>query len=140
MLLSEILGVEEYRVISGSVSCNITSVEYDSRKIQSGSLFVAIIGFTSDGHGFIRQAVDKGASAVLIDSRRQGNTPEELIEICGDSCTIVEVCDTRRFLALASAAFASHPERDIAICGITGTKGKTTSTFMLHAILEQAGK
>ena len=139
MLLSEILGSEEYRVISGSVSCNITSVEYDSRKIQSGSLFVAIKGFTSDGHGFISQAVDKGASAVLIDSRRTGNTPEELKEICKDSCTIVEVCDTRRFLALASAAFASHPERDISICGITGTKGKTTSTFMLHAILEQAG-
>ena len=72
MLLSEILGSEEYRVISGSVSCNITSVEYDSRKIESGSLFVAIIGFTSDGHGFISQAVDKGASAVLIDSRRDG--------------------------------------------------------------------
>ena len=59
MLLSEILGSEEYRVISGSVSCNISSVEYDSRKIQSGSLFVAIIGFTSDGHGFISQAVQE---------------------------------------------------------------------------------
>ena len=139
MQLSEILGNEEYRVISGSASCDITSVEYDSRKIQTGSLFVAIIGFESDGHSYISQAVGKGASAVLIDSRREGNTAEQLKEVCGDDVTIVEVCDTRRFLALASAAFASHPERDILISGITGTKGKTTSTFMLHAILEQAG-
>ena len=139
MQLSEILGNEEYKVVSGDISCDITSVEYDSRKIQSGSLFVAIIGFTSDGHGFISQAVASGASAVLIDSRREGNPSEELKETYGGSCTIVEVCDTRRFLALASAAFASHPERDITISGITGTKGKTTSTFMLHSILEKAG-
>ena len=66
MLLSEILGSEEYRVISGSVSCNITSVEYDSRKIQSGSLFVAIIGFTSDGHGFPLSAeIIRDSAAVL---------------------------------------------------------------------------
>lgn len=138
MLLSEILGNEEYRVISGSDSCDVTSVEYDSRKIQAGSLFVAIIGFTSDGHSFIKQAVGSGASAVLVDSRREGNPSEELKAVCGDT-TIVEVCDTRRFLALASAAFASHPERDITICGITGTKGKTTSTFMLQSILDKAG-
>ena len=139
MLLSEVLGNEEYRVLSGSDSCEITSVEYDSRKIQPGSLFVAIIGFTSDGHSFIRQAVESGASAVLADSRREGFPAEELKETCGSSCTLVEVCDTRRFLALASAAFASHPEREITISGITGTKGKTTSTFMLHAMLEKAG-
>ena len=141
MLLSDILKELDSRVITGDTACDVTSVEFDSRNVIEGSLFVCIIGFNSDGHSFIEGALDNGARCIIVDSEREGFGEEELTAMtAGTGCTVVEVKDTKKALAVAASAFYGHPEQQIDVYGITGTKGKTTSTFMLHSILETAGK
>lgn len=141
MLLSDILKEIDSRVITGDPACDVSSVEFDSRRVCAGSVFVCIRGFNNDGHSFIGSAVASGASCVIVDSEREGYNEDELIEaVSGTGCVVAEMKDTKKALALVSAALDGHPEKDIDIYGITGTKGKTTSSFMLRSILEAAGK
>ena len=141
MLLSDVLNELDYRLISGDVSCDVNSVEFDSRKVGPGSVFVCIKGFSVDGHSFAGKAAESGASCIVVDSNREGYDDEALKEaVAGTDCAIVEISDTKKALALVAAALDRHPERELDIYGITGTKGKTTSTFMLRAILEAYGK
>ena len=141
VLLSEILKELDTRVITGDPACEVTSVEFNSKNITEGSVFVCIIGFNSDGHTYIGDAVAKGARCVIVDKEREGFGEEELAGMtAGTGCVVAEVKDTKKALALAASAFYGHPEKQIDIYGITGTKGKTTSTFMLHSILETEGK
>ena len=141
MLLSEILKELDSRVITGDPACEVTSVEFDSRNVTEGSVFVCIIGFNSDGHSYIEGALDKGARCIVVDSEREGFGEEELAAMTsGTGCTVVEVKDTKKALAVIASSFYGHPEKQMDIYGITGTKGKTTSTFMLRSILETAGK
>lgn len=141
VLLSDILNELECRVITGDPACEVTSVEFDSRRVTSGSVFVCIIGFSVDGHSFAGSAAKAGASCVIVDSEREGFEDSELIEaVRGTSCVVAETKDTKKALAVAAAAIDGHPERGMNVYGITGTKGKTTSTFMLKKILETSGK
>lgn len=141
VLLADILKELDSRVIAGDPDCEVSSVEFDSRRAKEGSVFVCIKGFTVDGHSFVGQAAASGASCVIVDSDREGFSEEELIEaVKGTSCVLAETRDTKKALALTAAALAGHPERDTDVYGITGTKGKTTSTFMLRSILESSGK
>ncbi len=107
----------------------VLDIAYDSRKVKPGSLFVAVRGFQSDGHQFIPQAVERGAAAVVAE--------HETGAAAGIQQFIVK--DSRRALALLSDAFYGHPSKRLALIGITGTNGKTTTTYLVRSIIEAAG-
>ena len=119
----------DYTLVQGDIGREITELVYDSRKVVEGCLFVCIKGAVSDGHGFVEEAALKGAAAVLVQEDVKAPA----------SVTVVKVEDTRYGLALASAAWFHHPAEKLKVIGITGTKGKTTTTYMVKSILEQAG-
>lgn len=129
MKLSKLLEKVECICVNGDVETEITSIEYDSRKVQAGSIFVCLKGFQSDGHKFAQMAVEKGAAALLV---------EDLPDFDTDA-VVVQVEDSRRALAYMSAAWFDYPARNMTVIGLTGTKGKTTTSFMMKKILEQAG-
>lgn len=135
------MNFDGFRVITGDKDAKVTSVEFDSRKITEGSLFVAVKGFTSDGHTFIKSALEKGASVVVADEDDCPYSDEEL-KALGDefNACILKVKDSRLQCALLSSEFFDHPEKKLHMIGITGTKGKTTISFMVRDILEAAGK
>jgi len=114
--------------IFGSADREISGITYDSRTLRPGDLFVAIQGLQSDGHRYIPQAIEGGAVAVVVDRD----------EIYG-AVTTIQVEDSRKALALLSARWFDHPARKLRMVGITGTDGKTTTAYLVDAILEQAG-
>src|SRR5258708_965154 len=109
----------------------VTSVEYDSRRVRPGCLFVAMRGETSDGNRFIDQAIQAGAVAVVTDSSAE--KPRE-----GIAWAVVP--RGRRALARVSANFYKRPAERIAVTGITGTNGKSTTAFLIESILTAAGR
>ncbi|MCR5529672.1 MAG: UDP-N-acetylmuramoyl-L-alanyl-D-glutamate--2,6-diaminopimelate ligase [Saccharofermentans sp.] len=136
IILSTLLQGLQYSLLTGDLKGRITSVEYDSRKITEGSLFVAIKGFTSDGHGYIKTALDNGALCIVADKDRDVLPDDELISLAKEhDASVVITEDTRKAIAVLSANFYEHPEDRLDLVGVTGTKGKTTVTFMLHDIL-----
>ena len=108
-------------------------VIYDSRKITEGTVFVCMVGAVTDGHKYIPDAVKKGASAIVVERA------DEAQQI-PDQITVIQVESARRALAYMSAALFGHPDRKLVTIGITGTKGKTTTTYMIKSVLEMAGK
>lgn len=129
MKLRELL--EGLEILSANVDLEteIAGVSYDSRQVRPGDLFVALSGYTVDGHRFIPQAIAAGAAAALCQ------TPPEDGEI-----PYVQVKDSRQALAAAGANFFGRPAEAMTMVGITGTNGKTTSTYLLKAILEARGE
>ena len=135
MKLKELLvGIEGLKV-KGNIDVEITNVDSDSRKIQNGGLFVAIKGFDVDGHDFVEKAIEQGAVAVML----QEGVDKELIKKIPEEVTIVVAKDTRYALAISSCNFYGNPSRKFKLIGITGTKGKTTTSFMIKKVLEKAG-
>ena len=126
MLLSSIAADLKLPVTGGDAE--ITSVEYDSRKVREGSLFCCMKGLVSDGHNFAAQAVDKGAAALLVEHLLPLDVPQ------------IVAPDGRVAMAHAAAAFYGHPEREMIMLGVTGTNGKTSTTYMVKSIAEAAGK
>ncbi|MHB8792225.1 MAG: UDP-N-acetylmuramoyl-L-alanyl-D-glutamate--2,6-diaminopimelate ligase [Thermoleophilia bacterium] len=106
----------------------ISGLSYDSRAVRPGFLFAAVPGFKVDGHDFIGRARDAGAAAILT---------ERWIEDAG--IPQVQVVSVRRAMAFVAAAFYGNPSRDLSLVGVTGTNGKTTTTYLIDAILRQAG-
>ena len=140
MELCEVLNGIEYTLISGDLTTQISSVEFDSRKVTEGSLFICITGFTVDGHSFARASAEKGAAAIVIDSGRKGFPDGEFQTLSEETgVTVVSIRDTHKLMADICANFREHPENRLSVYGITGTKGKTTTAFMLKAILEEGG-
>ena len=121
--------------ITGDAGIAVSSVEYDSRRIQPGSLFVAVEGYSSDGHGYIDAVADAGASAVVVAENRSG----DFAYLADRGISVISVSDCRRALSRISAAFYGFPSRDMIAVGITGTNGKTSITYMLEAIAVAAG-
>ena len=141
MTIKELLEGKRYRLIAGDENREVNSVEFDSRKIVSGSAFVAVKGFTSDGHDYIGMAADKGASLIVVNDKRDGHDDASLKELSeSHGVTVISVPDSRQASAYLAASFFSHPEDKLHITGVTGTKGKTTITFMIHDILNRCGK
>jgi len=138
MGLSEIIessGIDVVPFGGSMADIEIVSVEYDSRNIRKGSLFVAVEGFVADGHDFIAQAVEAGAAAVAVNEKRL----DEFSSLAENKVILFGVKDTRVALSGLSAAFFRHPSREMLVLGITGTNGKTSITYMLESILEVAG-
>ncbi len=114
---------------TGNTDVEITSVVYDSRKAVPGALFAAVRGLAADGRDFAPQAAAAGAAAVLADAPLE-NDP---------GVPVIMVKDVRPAMALAAAAVYGHPSSDMTMIGITGTNGKTTTTYLLEAVLNRAG-
>jgi len=118
-----------YEVSQGSDGINVTELINDSRKVTEGSVFVCIRGAVSDGHAFARDVAEKGAAALVVE--KDVDVPQNV--------TVIRVEDTRYALALMSAAYFGYPAEKLKVIGITGTKGKTTTTYMVKSILEGVG-
>ena len=129
MQIAKLLENLEYELVAGGLDTEITTLVYDSRKVEKGSVFVCISGTVRDAHDFIPDVVGKGAAAVIVE--KDVTVPEGV--------TVVKVADSRLALACMSAAYFDYPSKKLRTIGITGTKGKTTTTYMVKSILESAG-
>lgn len=129
-ILSGIDGIKA----KGNIDIDISTIENDSRKVTEGTMFFAIKGFEVDGHSFVNDVIKNGASCVVV----QEDADLKSIKL-KDNVTLVVVPDTRYALAIASSNFYGNPSKKFKLIGITGTKGKTTTTYMLKAILEKQG-
>lgn len=133
MKLSKICEEIEYALLQGSLETEVRDVIYDSRKIAPETMFVCMVGAVTDGHKYIPDAIDKGASVIVLERE------EEAAQI-PENITVLKVASARLALALMSAALFDHPARKLVTIGLTGTKGKTTTTYMIKKVLEMAGK
>ena len=124
MKLSELLKDTDVLTLAAPSECEIGGVSYDSRKVKPGDVFVAISGFETDGYKYIQSAVEKGAAVVISDRVPQVDIPYVLVRDC------------RKALALLSRNFFGDPAGEMQIIGITGTNGKTTTTYLLKHLLE----
>ncbi len=113
----------------------VTGVEYDSRRVREGSLFVAFRGGTTDGNRYIPQAVAQGACAIVTDSAAGFAAATAYPDIAA-----IEIAHGRRALAAIAANFFAHPEAQLKLSGVTGTNGKTTTAFLLEAMLRHCGR
>lgn len=129
MKLTKLLERLEYECISGSLDVEVKDVINDSRKVSEGALFICIRGAVVDGHAYVPEVVKKGARVLVV---------EETVTVPED-VTVIKVKDSRYAMALISAAWFDYPAEKLKVIGITGTKGKTTTTYMVKSILESAG-
>ena len=135
MKLKEMLiGLEGLKV-KGDLDIDIKGVESNSKNVEEGFLFVAIKGFKVDGHEFIDSAIEKGATAIVVE---EGCDLKQIKKL--ENVVIIMAKDTREALAIVSSNFYKNPSKKFKLIGVTGTKGKTTTTFMIKEILEKAGK
>ncbi len=122
--------VPEAAILSGDWGTPVTGIVYDSRRVKPGFLFVCIKGIQTDGHLYIQDAVNRGAAGIVVQ--------EEVRLPSGVSC--VKVNNTRSTLADLSAEFYENPSCSLRMIGITGTNGKTTTTYLIEAIFKEDGK
>ena len=126
MKLRELLTGIPIQSSTADLETEITGVSYDSRATKPGDLFVAMTGFATDGHKYIGTALEKGAAAVLCQ------------QLPAADCAYIQTADSRRALAVIGANWFGHPAKEMTMIAVTGTCGKTTTTYLLKAILEQA--
>ncbi|MBS6643521.1 MAG: UDP-N-acetylmuramoyl-L-alanyl-D-glutamate--2,6-diaminopimelate ligase [Clostridiaceae bacterium] len=131
MKLIQWLDKIEYKLLQGTLDLEVTDVIYDSRKAKDQTVFVCMMGSRIDSHDFIDDVVQKGVKALVI---------EKDLESVPDGVTVIRVDNSRKALALLSAARFGYPAEKMITIGVTGTKGKTTTTHMIKAILKTAGK
>ncbi|MFG6347442.1 MAG: UDP-N-acetylmuramoyl-L-alanyl-D-glutamate--2,6-diaminopimelate ligase, partial [Lachnospiraceae bacterium] len=130
MKLDDLLKNLEYTCIQGSIDgMEVSGIAYDSRKASEGDLFVCISGAVADGHSFAREVADKGVSVIVA---------EKPVDVPG-TVTVIQVKDSRIALAGLSAEYFGNPAKELITIGITGTKGKTTTTYMIRSVLEASG-
>lgn len=129
MHLGELIQRLTVITVQGSVDREITGIRYDSRRVVPGDLFVAVKGFVSDGHAFIEQAVEKGAVAVVGEQSALSRR-----------ATVIVVPNSRAALAQLAAAYFGFPSRRLRMLGVTGTNGKSTTTFLIRHLLQRANQ
>ncbi|MDW7672895.1 MAG: UDP-N-acetylmuramoyl-L-alanyl-D-glutamate--2,6-diaminopimelate ligase [Bacillota bacterium] len=130
MLLNSIVKELDFVIIQGNINREVSSIAYDSREVIYNSIFVAITGFTVDGHNYIEKAIEKGATTIVV---------EKDIDI-DENITVLKVKSSRKALALISANYFSNPTEKLNLIGITGTNGKTSTTYFIKSILDYANK
>ena len=129
MKLSTLLEQLDYECLNGKIDIEVVDVTNDSRKASSGSLFICVRGAVVDGHTFVPKVVAQGAKVLVV---------EEAVDVPSD-VTVIKVASSRYAMALISAAYFGHPADELKVIGVTGTKGKTTTTYMVKSILESVG-
>ncbi len=130
--LKDLLANLEYQCIRGTEEVAVSEIVYDSRKVTPESLFICIVGANVDGHDFAAQVVEAGAKVLVVQ--------KEVVLPAQADVTVIRVKDTRYAMAFISAAYFGNPAEKLKVIGITGTKGKTTTTYLVKSILEQAGR
>ena len=128
MKLNIILKGIEHELIKGEYDLNISDLQYDSRKIKDNDLFIAVKGFNVDGHDYIKEAVEQGAAAVIIEKELSIYFPE---------ITYIKVENTRKEMAVLAKNFFANPLKNMDLIGITGTNGKTTTAYLIYNILRK---
>lgn len=131
MLLKDILNKIHIEEIIGNKELDIDNIVYDSRKVVPDSMFICITGFKTDGHIYIDQAIQKGATAIMI---------EKDLDTYVDGITYIKVKNTRKTMAVIAKNFYQNPSKELDLIGITGTNGKTSTTYMIKSILEVSNK
>lgn len=129
MKLTTLLARLDYQCQNGSVDIDIVDVVNDSRRVREGSLFICIRGAVADGHAFVKEVVRAGATALVVET--DVDVPDDV--------TVIKVADSRYAMALLSAAYFGYPAEQLKVIGVTGTKGKTTTAYMVKSILENSG-
>ena len=129
MKLEKILNNIDYKLIKGSLDTEVSGLYYDSRKVTNGSAFICLSGTQVDGHDYIKSAIEKGATTIIIE--KDVEVPEEV--------TVVKLPNTRKNLSLLAINYFDNPASKLTMIGITGTKGKTTTSWMIKNILEEDG-
>ena len=134
MLLKQLMKNLDYTLVQGCLNTEVTDIYYDSRKVTPGGLFVCIVGTQRDSHDYAADVAAKGAAVLAI----QHDLPAEVLAALPD-VTVVKFENTRYAMALLSTAYFGRPALEMTMVGVTGTKGKTTTTHMIKAVLEAAG-
>ena len=134
MILDRIISGCGVESVKGSTAMDISAICNDSRKAVSGSLFIAVRGFASDGHSFIAKAVELGACAVVCEDMEMA-----MEQIAGKEVTLIKVQSSRHALAVIAANFYDNPSHKLTLVGITGTNGKTTTVTLLHRMFTAMG-
>jgi UDP-N-acetylmuramoyl-L-alanyl-D-glutamate--2,6-diaminopimelate ligase len=136
MRISKLLNsLQTIQVVGNLRDNDINDVTIDSREVHGGSLFVAIKGYKTDGHKYINEAINNKAAAIVLDN--PNSIPEQLLHTL--DCVKIVVSDSRKALAEISNIFWNEPSKKLTLIGITGTKGKTTTSYYLKNLLETAG-
>ena len=117
--------------ILGNADDEVNGIAYRSDRVQPGDAFFCVVGMTTDGHSFAQDAIDRGAKVLVVERKVYLADATDVTEIV--------VKDTRKAMAAAAANFYDHPSKDLALVGITGTNGKTTTTYLVEHIASVAG-
>lgn len=131
MKLSQLLVECHYKLMKGNLDTNVELISYHTRRVKPDSVFVCIDGIVTDGNNYIEEAIQLGAVAIV--------TSKQDVNMDYDNITFIYVEDTRKALASMSTVFFDYPAKKLKVIGVTGTKGKTTTTYLIRDILEQAG-
>lgn len=134
MKLLEVLNKVEGIQVRGNLELEINEIKCDSRLVNPGDMFVAVVGYKTDGHEYLQNVINAGASVIAVEEGHIDidNIPNEI--------TVIVAQDTRKLLAICACNYYGNPSREFKLVGVTGTKGKTTTTYMIKSILEKAGK
>ena len=135
MTLKKLLTKLDYEIIVGNEEIEIGNIAYDSRKVNGESVFICISGAVVDGHTFAEDVVTKGAKAIIIEK----DVDVDKLKSINNELVVVKVDSTRLALAYTAAEYFGNPAKKLKTIGITGTKGKTTTTYMVRNMLEKAG-
>lgn len=129
-----LIGIEGLKA-KGNLDIEVKKITNDSRNVSKGDMFIAIKGFEKDGHSYIKDAIASGAKVILV----QEDMLKQIIPLIPNEVTLITAPDSREATAICACNYYDNPSRKLQLIGITGTKGKTTTTFMIKSILEKQG-